>query len=128
MKKGMGLAGALMEDALYEQLTALDIPAGERHARYETMILEWLSARDEKRVPRVYLGARKESSTQRSFYLKGETVKMLKFVADEDGVSVAQVVRTALAWAVSGNVSVHDMWDTDAIFGARSVVLRSYLD
>lgn len=124
----MSLAGALMEDALYEQLTALDVPTGERHAHYETLILDWLSARDEKRVPRVYLGARKESSTQRSFYLKDETVKMLKFVADEDGVSVAQVARTALAWAVSANVSVHDMWDTDAIFGARSVVLRSYLD
>ena len=124
----MSLAGALMEDALYEQLNALDVPAGERHAHYEMMILEWLSARDEKRVPRVYLGARKESSTQRSFYLTDDTVNMLKFVADEDGVSIAQVARTALAWAVSANVTVHDMWDTDGIFGARSVVLGPYLD
>lgn len=116
VKDGMAVASSTMEISLANWLDSVSGARGERHARLEKLLRRWLKVRGTGVMPKVYIGARREHSIQRTFYLSEETAEQLKKVADEDGVSVSHVVRTAFAWSMAGGKKPRDVWGTMEIF------------
>lgn len=116
VKDGMAVASSTMEKSLAKALETVAGKRGERHARLEKLLQKWMKLRDTGVMPKVYIGARRQHSIQRSYYITEETARMLKKVADEDGVSVSHVVRTAFAWAMAGAKKPRDVWGTTDLF------------
>lgn len=122
VKKGMAIVSSTMEVSLANWLDSVSGERGERHAKLEKLLRKWLKVHASGVMPSVYIGARSQFSIQRTYYLTEKTAEDLKKVADEDGVSVSHVVRTAFAWAMAGGKKPRDVWGTKTLFDtARNV-------
>ena len=117
-----GIIGSFMPSALYRTLEAKVPRDMQKHIFFDSVFRAYVKAWNKGSVLRAYIGAPARISEQRSFYIDKRTIAAARQIAKLDGVSVSQVLRTAIAWYLHHEKSRSDKLGTDRILGKRRQV------
>jgi len=110
--------GTEITDALYELLVSKRTKKEKAFNYYNRVVLDYIEAWEAGKVPRVYMGA--SSGKHRTFQVHKDTYERMSAIAKTDKISVAMVVRTALAYHIYQK-NKQDPWGSDEI-GADSEI------
>ncbi len=112
------VVGCHMTKRLYEMVHS-HAPNHQKHIFFEAIVQQYLLAFERYEVARAYIGVNRMDDIQTTFYMTNPTIAACRQIANDDGVAVGAVIRTAVAWYLFKDAKARDTYGTDRYMPPR---------